>query len=113
MANTFLELIQEFTKKGTKFDHFKIDNFIDAVRYQDMVLGSVFSKPYVVEFYLNGKLYARIPSLSYAETDLLLKLGHQKINNFGSDYCQMVEFLNQFYEINKLASSWIEQYKNT
>jgi hypothetical protein len=99
----FLQKQIELRSNQVRFECFKPDQYIDVIRFQNQALGSVFSSPYVVEFFLNRKLYIRIPSLTLEESERFIKLNHHQLNFLGSSFLKLQEFLSEY---NTLAAKY-------
>jgi hypothetical protein len=110
MQGEFLERKIDLLNKRIKIECFKPDRYIDVIRFQKETLGSIFSSPYVVEFYLNYQLYIRIPSLTFAESERYVKLNHKQLNYFGSSYFKMQDFLTQFHELAGESKKYIDDH---
>jgi hypothetical protein len=54
-----------------EFEKEKPDRYFDILRYSFKTLGSNFNKPWIVETYLNNKLHARYPDLSFENSKFL------------------------------------------
>jgi hypothetical protein len=102
-ADEFLQKQLELRSNQVRFERFKPDQYIDVIRFQYQALGSVFSSPYVLEFYLNRKLYIRIPSLTLEESERFIKLDHNQLNFLGSSFFKMYDFLSEY---NTLAAKY-------
>lgn len=108
MQNEFSKKQIELSSKGVAYECFKPDRYIDVIRYQNGVLGSILASPYVVEYYLNNFLYVRIPSLTLAESDRYVKLNHKQLNFFGASYFKMQDYLTKINDLAGESKKYID-----
>jgi hypothetical protein len=102
MHCTFNEAIKKLSSNSIPYSTSKVEKFIDALSYQDKVLGSMFESPYVVEFYLNNALYFRLACLSSLEAQKLMRISHRELNWFYTHYNTMSKVL---FDLEKTISA--------